>query len=98
MKPSAYLINASRGGVMDEEAFAAAVRNGQIAGAAVDVFEQEPPRLDNPLFSLDNVLLTPHMASNTEECMTRIALDAATEIHLVLSGQAPRFPLNQPRM
>ena len=96
MKPSAYFINASRGGVMDEEAFADAMRNGEIAGAAIDVFEQEPPRMDNPLFSLENVLLTPHIASNTEECMTRIALDAAQEIHLVLSGQSPRFPLNQP--
>ena len=97
MKPTAYLINASRGGVMDEGAFVEAVKKGEIAGAAIDVFEQEPPRTDNPLFSLENVLLTPHIASNTEECMTRIALDAAREIHLVLSGQAPRFPLNRPR-
>ncbi len=96
MKPSAYFINASRGGVMDEAAFADAVRNQEIAGAAIDVFSQEPPQMDDPLFSLENVLLTPHIASNTQECMARIALDAAQEIHLVLSGRSPRFPLNQP--
>lgn len=93
MKPSAYLIQVSRGGVMDEAAFAEAVKEGKIAGGAVDVFESEPPEKENPLFGLENVLLTPHVGSNTEECMDRIALDVAEDVHLVLSGEQPRHPI-----
>lgn len=89
MKEKAYLINVSRGGVMDEAAFCDAVKTGRIAGGVVDVFETEPPSPDNPMFELKNVILTPHMASNTEECMARIALDNAKDIDLVLSGREP---------
>lgn len=93
MKQSTYLIQASRGGVVDETAFVDAVKNGQIAGGAVDVFTTEPPQEENPLFGLENVILTPHIGSNTEECMDRIALDVAEDVHLVLSGKEPRHPI-----
>ena len=93
MKQGAYLIQVSRGGVVDETAFADAVKNGQIAGGVVDVFTMEPPQEENPLFELENVILTPHIGSNTEECMDRIALDVAEDVHLVLSEKEPRHPI-----
>lgn len=93
MKKSALLINVSRGGVMDEEAFCEAVKAGRIAGGVIDVFEKEPPCTDHPLFALENVILTPHIGSNTTECMIRIALDTAKDIDLVLSGHEPRHPI-----
>ena len=69
MKKTAYLIQVSRGGVAEEEAFIKAVKNGEIAGGLIDVFETEPPEMENALFQLENVILTPHIGSNTEECM-----------------------------
>lgn len=96
MKKGACLINTSRGGVVKEGELAAALKSGKLGGAAMDVFEEEPPQKDHPLFALDNVFLTPHMASNTEECMIRMAMDAAMEIHRVLSGDKPQWPVNQP--
>lgn len=96
MKKSAYIIQLSRGGVMDEQAFCEAVKNHTIAGGAVDVFETEPPADDHPLFQLPNVILTPHIGSNTEECMRRIAMDNAMDIDRVLSGQEPLHPVGNP--
>lgn len=93
MKKSASLIQVSRGGVVDEEALAEAIRNSQIRGAAVDVFSEEPPKEDNPLLKLEQVILTPHIGSNTVECMDRIALDVAEDVHLVLSGENPKHPI-----
>jgi D-3-phosphoglycerate dehydrogenase len=96
MKKTAYLINASRGDVVNEADLVEALRNGVIAGAALDVFTQEPPAKDNPLFSLDNVLLTPHNAALTREAMTRMALHAAQGIDEVLTGRRPTWPVNEP--
>lgn len=95
MKKSASLIQVSRGDVVDEEALAEAIRNGQIRGAAVDVFSEEPPQKDNPLLKLEQVILTPHIGSNTVECMDRIALDVAEDVHLVLSGENPKHPIKR---
>lgn len=95
MKKSAYLINASRGGVMNEKDLVNAIKNKEIAGAVIDVFGTEPPSMDNELFDLDNVILTPHMASNTEECMVRIAMDCVEDIHRVLSNEKPKFPIGK---
>ena len=95
MKKSASLIQVSRGGVVDEEALAEAIRNSQIRGAAVDVFSEEPPKKDNPLLKLEQVILTPHIGSNTVECMDRIALDVAEDVHLVLSGENPKHPIKR---
>ena len=95
MKKSASLIQVSRGGVVDEEALAEAIRNSQIRGAAVDVFSEEPPKKDNPLLKLEQVILTPHIGSNTVECMDRIALDVAEDVHLVLSGENPKHTIKR---
>jgi len=96
MKKTAFFINASRGDVVVEADLIDALRNRMIAGAAIDVYEKEPPQKDNPLMSLDNVLLTPHNASQTRECMIRMALHAAQGIDEVLSGKRPTWPVNEP--
>ena len=96
MKKAAFFINASRGDVVVEADLIEALRNGSIAGAAIDVYEKEPPQKDNPLMSLSNVLLTPHNASQTRECMIRMALHAAQGIDEVLSGKRPTWPVNDP--
>jgi D-3-phosphoglycerate dehydrogenase len=97
MKQTAFFINASRGDVVAESDLIAALRSGAIAGAAIDVYEKEPPAKDNPLMSLHNVLLTPHNASQTRECMIRMALHAAQGIDEVLSGRRPTWPVNEPK-
>jgi len=96
MKKAAFFINASRGDVVVEADLIEALRNGSIAGAAIDVYEKEPPQKDNPLMSMSNVLLTPHNASQTRECMIRMALHAAQGIDEVLSGKRPTWPVNDP--
>jgi D-3-phosphoglycerate dehydrogenase len=96
MKKTAFFINASRGDVVAEADLIEALRSGTIAGAAVDVYEKEPPQKENPLMSMDNVLLTPHNASQTRECMIRMALHAAQGIDEVLSGKRPTWPVNDP--
>jgi|AGTN01.2.fsa_nt_gi Phosphoglycerate dehydrogenase and related dehydrogenases len=95
MKPTAYLINTSRGGIIDERMLAKALESGRIAGAALDVLELEPPQADNPLFPLKNVILTPHSAALTNECSERIAHEAALGISDYLKGQTPRFVFNR---
>ena len=69
MKPSAFFINTSRGGTVDERALIDALRNGEIAGAGLDVFEEEPAGADNPLFAMDNVIVTPHTAGLSSESL-----------------------------
>jgi len=96
MKKSAFFINAARGDVVVEADLIQALRDGTIAGAAIDVYEKEPPQKDNPLMAMSNVLLTPHNASQTRECMIRMAMHAAQGIHEVLSGKQPTWPVNQP--
>ncbi|WP_418451941.1 hydroxyacid dehydrogenase [Candidatus Ventrimonas sp.] len=96
MKSTAYLINCARGEVVDEDALANALRNKEIAGAFLDVMKEEPFNLNHPLFSMEDVSITPHMASNTIECMKAIACDAASQINLVLKGEIPSWPVNHP--
>jgi D-3-phosphoglycerate dehydrogenase / 2-oxoglutarate reductase len=94
MKPTAYLINTARGPLVAEAALARALREGWIAGAALDVLETEPPGPDHPLHRLDNVILTPHVAFYSEESVQDLQRKAAEEVRRVLSGEAPRFPVN----
>jgi glyoxylate reductase len=94
MKPTAFLINASRGPVVDETALIAALRDGRIAGAGLDVFETEPIRLDNPLLAMENVVALPHVGSATEatrQAMVELAMD---NILAVLVGRPPVTPVN----
>lgn len=95
MKPSAFLINTSRGGIVNEADLAAALNAGGIAGAALDVFEKEPPAVDSPLLTCKNLLLTPHSAALTRECVVRVALCAAQGIVDYLGGRTPEFVFNK---
>jgi phosphoglycerate dehydrogenase-like enzyme len=71
MKPSAYLINTARGGLIDEAALAQALKDGKLAGAGLDVFGSEPPSRDNPLLTAQNTVLTPHLGYKTHEALLR---------------------------
>jgi phosphoglycerate dehydrogenase-like enzyme len=89
MKPTAFLINTCRGPVVDEGAAYRALKNRTIAAAGLDVLEQEPTPSDNPLFDLDNVVVTPHMAGSTQEANIRAADFAYYNIRRVLAGETP---------
>jgi phosphoglycerate dehydrogenase-like enzyme len=91
MKPTAILINTSRGEVLDAAALAAAIRAGKIAGAALDVFDPEPPPSDYPLLGLDNVLLTPHMAARTRTAVENMSW-VVRDLVEVLNGRPPKYP------
>lgn len=94
MKPTAYLINTARGPIVDEQALYRALRSGRIRGAALDVFEQEPTPVDNPLLKLDNVILSPHALCWTDESFRRIAESAFQSVVAVARGRRPRHPVN----
>jgi len=95
VKPTAYLINAARGPLVDEAALLNAVRNGQLAGAALDVLSTEPAGSDNPLLHEERILITPHSAWYSEEAKIEMRTRAAEEVVRVLQGQPPRAPANQ---
>ncbi|MFQ5986729.1 MAG: hydroxyacid dehydrogenase [Thermoplasmata archaeon] len=93
MKPTAYLINVARGPIVDEEALVEALQAGQIAGAALDVFEREPPA-GSPLLAMENVVLTPHLGAATEEAQRRTGLLAVEQVTKALEGEVPEFLVN----
>jgi glyoxylate reductase len=93
MKPTAYLINTSRGPVVDEKALLAALQNKQIAGAGLDVYEQEPA-LTPGLTEMDHVVLLPHVGSATLETRIRMATVAARNLIAGLSGERPPNQVN----
>jgi len=96
MKDGAILINTARGGLIDEQAVAEAVRSGKLAGYGADVVEPEPIRPDNPLRGLDRVVLTPHIGSRTYESVERQAMMAVRNLIAVLSGRPALAQANQP--
>jgi D-3-phosphoglycerate dehydrogenase len=94
MKPGAFLVNTSRGGVMEERAMIRALSTGRLAGAGLDVLEKEPPDPANPLFKFDNVVVTPHMASHTVESLRKMAIEVADGVVKVLKGETPTNVVN----
>jgi D-3-phosphoglycerate dehydrogenase len=94
MKPSAYLVNTGRGGIVSEADLVAALRTNEIAGAAIDVFETEPQGDDNPLFEFDNVIVTPHVAGSSPGGWERIRRSAARDAARVLTGRRPYCVVN----
>jgi D-3-phosphoglycerate dehydrogenase / 2-oxoglutarate reductase len=94
---SAFVINATRGGIVDEAALHEALTSGKIAGAALDVFDQEPPPEDHPLFALDNVILSPHSAGLSKEAAIRMAISTAKNVLAGNRRQARPVDGRQPR-
>jgi D-3-phosphoglycerate dehydrogenase len=97
MKPTARLINAARGGIVNEAALFDALKADRIAAAAADVFENEPPG-DLPLLKLPNFVGTPHLGASTVEAQVSVAFDVAEEVAAVLAGDLPRFAVNAPAL
>lgn len=89
MKPTAYFVNTARGPIVQERALVEALRQGRIAGAGIDVFEQEPPPPNHALFSLDNVIVSPHAVAWTREGLAGNSRDACRNLLLVAAGQTP---------
>ncbi|MEJ8852284.1 2-hydroxyacid dehydrogenase [Variovorax rhizosphaerae] len=96
MKPSAYLINTARGPIVDERALHDAISSGRLAGAGLDVFEEEPTPVSNPLLQFDNVIVTPHGICFTDECMRRLAESAFRAVLDVAAGRTPPYVVNPP--
>lgn len=94
MKPSAYLVNTSRGGVVDIQALADALRERRIAGAGIDVFEKEPPEPAYPLLDLDNAIVTPHLSWYSKDAEQTIREKIVKDIELFTQGAGPRIPVN----
>jgi len=94
MRPGAYFINVARGPIVDEPALIAALSERRIAGAALDVFEQEPVDPANPLLAMDNVIVTPHALCWTDECFHNMASTGLASIVAALSGRKPEFVVN----
>ena len=94
MKRGAYLINASRGPVVDEAALIRALQSGHLAGAGLDVFDPEPPHPDNPLLQMPNVIATPHVASNTDKGNWRMSQGVADQVIQLLAGERPTFVID----
>jgi len=95
MKKTAYLINVARGPIVDEKALNKALKENWIAGAGIDVYEKEPPDPENPLFKLENVVLTPHIAWYTEDALWRLEMSAVNEAIRILQGRLPKNLVNK---
>jgi len=94
MKPTAYFVNTSRGPVVDEAALVKVLQSHAIAGAGIDVYEVEPAPANHPFFALDNIIVTPHVASSTAEALVKMSL-VAEDLVAVLQGRPPKYPVNK---
>ena len=90
MKPGVRIINCARGGIVDEAALLEALSSGRVAGAALDVFEQEPPTPHSSLLDHPNVVATPHLGASTEEAQVNVALDVADRVLVIENGEIVR--------
>jgi D-3-phosphoglycerate dehydrogenase len=95
MKPGAFVLNVARGGIVDEPALAAALREGRLGGAGIDVFEAEPPT-GSPLLDAPNTVLTPHLGASTAEAQVAVAEEIAEQVLDVLDGRPARYAVNAP--
>jgi len=95
LKPSAYLINVARGGVVDQDALVECLSRGKLAGAALDVFVQQPLPSDSPLYGMENVLLSPHMAGVTDDSLRAMGRSVARQARQILQGQLPEHLVNR---
>jgi D-3-phosphoglycerate dehydrogenase len=95
LKPSAYIINVARGGIVDEQALYDAVENGKIAGAAIDVYTHEPAT-DNILIKCDRIITTPHLGASTSEAQVGVAVTVAEQVGSVLKGMPAKYAVNAP--
>jgi len=96
MKKGVRIVNCARGGIIDEAALVEAIKEGRVAGAALDVFEQEPADPNNPLLALDNVIFTPHLGASTQEAQIGVAVDVAAGVGLALKGEPVTTAVNMP--
>ncbi len=96
LKPGARVLNVARGGVVDEEALVEALASGHVAGAALDVFQQEPLPADHPLLAFPQVIVTPHLGGSTVEAQEKVAEDVALQVLDVLHGRPARYAVNAP--
>ena len=96
MKKSAYIINCARGGIIDEAALANAITSGKLAGAGIDVFEDEPIKPENPLLKLPQVVITPHLGASTEEAQLNVAIEIVKQVADCLLGRGIRNAANMP--
>ena len=90
------IINTARGQLIDEEALCRAIEEGRVAGAAIDVFSQEPPPADSVLLKNDRILVTPHLGASTAEAQERVAIDVAEQIISILKGEPALYAVNAP--
>jgi D-3-phosphoglycerate dehydrogenase len=91
MKPGSYLVNTARGELIDESALVSALQSGHLRGVALDVFQQEPPEVDNPLLKMDQVIVTPHMGAHSDSATNAMGWMALGECLAVLQGQKPKY-------
>jgi D-3-phosphoglycerate dehydrogenase len=96
MKKGVRLINCARGGIIDEQALASAVKEGQVAGAAIDVFEKEPLSAESELLKVDNIVITPHLGASTEEAQVNVAIEVSEIVRDALLGKGIRNAANYP--
>ncbi len=98
LKPGVRLINCARGGIINEKELAEAIQKGQVKGAALDVYETEPPAKDNPLFAVSNVIVTPHLGASTEEAQVKVAQELAETLRDYFLTGAVRNAVNLPAL